>query len=125
MSSNKSFTYYYSAKENREIQEIRNKYQPNFKTKLEEVKYLDRQVQTAGHLMSLIIGVIGCLVFGLGLCMTIEIIGDYLLLGFFFAVVGTALMISAYPIYRLKSSKVKAELTPSILKLLNEISVKI
>lgn len=125
MSSNKSFTYYYSAKENREIQEIRNKYQPNFKTKLEEVKYLDRQVQTAGHLMSLIIGVIGCLVFGLGLCMTIEIIGDYLLLGFFFAVVGTALMISAYPVYRLKSSKVKAELTPSILKLLNEISVKI
>lgn len=84
MSKNMSFSYHYSAKENREIQEIRNKYQPHFKTKLEEVKYLDRQVQAAGHLTALIIGVIGCLVFGLGLCMVMKIIGKFLLLGIFF-----------------------------------------
>lgn len=47
MSSN-TFSYSYSAKENKEVQEIRRRYLPQAETKLEEMKRLDGYVQKSG-----------------------------------------------------------------------------
>ena len=42
MDSNITFSYKYSAKDNKEIQEIRKKYLPKTESKLEELKRLER-----------------------------------------------------------------------------------
>lgn len=41
MNQENTFTYKYSAKENKEVQEIRKKYLPQSESKLDELKRLD------------------------------------------------------------------------------------
>lgn len=122
MDQNTSFTYNYSAPENKEVQEIRRKYLPKQESKLEELKRLDRDVQQAGITESLSIGIGGCLVFGIGLCLAMHIIGNSFILGVTIGIVGTAAMIAAYPVYRRISGKTKAKLVPRILQLTGELT---
>lgn len=117
-----TFTYSYSAPENKEVQEIRNRYLPKQESKLEELRRLDHEVQMAGMMESLIVGIGGCLVFGVGLCLAMHIIGNSFLLGVFVDIIGAAAMIAAYPVYRYISAKTKARLVPKILQLTNELS---
>lgn len=122
MDNNASFNYTYSAARNQEVQAIRKKYLPPEEDKLDELKRLDRLVQTSGVAQALCAGIIGCLIFGLGMCMAMEVIGGGLLMGVAVSLVGAAVMLPAYPIQRTISSKKKAELTPRILQLAAELS---
>lgn len=116
------FTYSYSAPTNKEVQEIRKKYLPKTESKFEELKRLDHDVQAAGTTESLIVGIAGCLVFGVGLCLAMHIIGNSFLLGVFADIIGVAAMIAAFPLYRYISDKTKAKLVPRILQLTNELT---
>ena len=118
---NSTFHYTYSAPQNQEVLAIRRKYMPQAENKLEELKRLDRHVQQSGVMESLIVGITGCLVFGLGMCMAMKIIGHSLALGVIVGLIGALIMIPAYPIYRAVSSKTKAKLTPRILQLADEL----
>lgn len=122
MDKNIGFSYTYSAVTNREVQEIRKRYIPKKESKFEELKRLDRQVQTSGIIQSLSIGIVGFLLFGLGVCMTIRIVGKSILLGVLFGLVGTAIMLVAYPVYRFILSKTKEKLVPRILELTAELT---
>lgn len=122
MENNATFHYTYSASQNQEVLAIRQKYMPREESKLEELKRLDHSVQQSGMLESLSVGVTGCLVFGLGLCLAMKVIGDSMLLGVIVGIIGAAIMIPAYPIYRAVSAKVRAKLTPRILQLVSELS---
>lgn len=121
MEKDSTFSYRYSAAENSEVKEIRKKYLPPEENKLDALKRLDHIVQTAGHLPSLCVGIIGCLLFGVGLCFALEVIGKSMLVGIPFGIIGVACMIVAYPVFRSVSRKVKAEYTPRILKLTEEL----
>ena len=118
---NKSFTYNYSAARNKEVESIRRKYMPHEESKLEKLKRLDYKVQSAGMIESLCIGIIGALVFGIGMCFFLEVFAGVAWLTALFMIIGTLLMIPAYPIYRKIARKTKAELTPEILRLSEEI----
>ena len=118
---NKSFTYNYSAARNKEVESIRRKYMPREESKLETLKRLDGKVQNAGVIESLCLGIIGALVFGLGLCFGLDIFAGGAWLTVLLMVLGTVIMIPAYPIYRKIASKTKSELTPEILRLSEEI----
>lgn len=120
MEQSNSFNYKYSATENREVQEIRNKYLPKEETKLEELKRLDNKVQKSGILEGLTIGIIGCLVFGVGLCFAMEVIGNSIPLGVVIGIIGAAIMIVAYPVYRHVYNKTRQKLVPRILELTEE-----
>lgn len=122
MDKDKTFTYNYSAPENKEVREIRKKYLPKQESKFEELKRLDHDVQMAGTMESLIVGIVGCLAFGVGLCLAMHVIGDSFLLGVFADIVGVAAMIAAYPVYRHISGKTKAKLVPRILQLTAELT---
>ena len=120
-----TFSYHYSAKENQEILEIRKKYLPQSESKLEELKRLDRCVQSSGMTESLSTGIGGMLVFGLGMCLSMRIIGDsifFIILGVLLGIAGLAGMIAAYPVYQSVFRKTKAKLTPRILELTAELS---
>ena len=118
---NKSFSYNYSAARNKEVENIRKKYMPNEESKIETLKRLDDRVQMAGMIEGLCLGIIGALVFGIGMCFFLEVFSGAAWLTVLFMVIGTLLMIPAYPIYRHISRKTKAKLTPEILRLSEEI----
>lgn len=122
-----TFIYSYSAKENKEIQEIRSKYLPREESKLDELKRLDNTVQGSGMIESLCLGIGGALIFGLGLCLAMQVIGEGVIaiaLGVLLGIIGTAGMIVAYPIYRKIFNRTKAKLAPRILELTAELSEK-
>ncbi|MBQ9750768.1 MAG: hypothetical protein IJV87_09370 [Clostridia bacterium] len=118
---NKSFTYNYSAARNKEVESIRRKYMPHEESKLETLKRLDYRVQTAGMIESLCFGIIGALVFGVGMCFFLDVFAGAAWLTAILMICGTLLMIPAYPIYRRIARKTRAELTPEILRLSEEI----
>ena len=118
---NKPFTYNYSAVRNKEVESIRRKYLPEEESKFETLKRLDNRVQSAGMIESLCIGIIGALVFGIGMCFFLEVFAGVAWLTALFMIIGTLLMIPAYPIYRRIAHRTKEKLTPEILRLSEEI----
>ena len=124
MNQENSFHYKYSAVENREIEEIRKKYLPAVESKIDELKRLDAQVEKAGVANALCIGIVGSLIFGLGLCFAMHVLGTgvlTMLLGIMLGLAGILMMSMAYPVYRKTQQKMKEELTPRILALSNEL----
>ena len=83
MEQENTFSYKYSAKENKEVEEIRKKYLPQSESKLEELKRLDGRVQSSGVLEALCVGIGGLLLFGLGMCLAMQVIGSGALMIFF------------------------------------------
>lgn len=124
MNNEHAFFYTYSAKENQEVLDIRKKYLPQEETKLEELKRLDHLVQNSGVMEALIIGILGCLVFGLGMCLAMEVIGNAVWLGVILGLLGMAGMIAAFPVYRRYFHKAKNRHAPRILELTDELSGK-
>ena len=121
MEQSNAFSYQYSAKQNREVEHIRRKYLPKEENKMEALRKLDARVQMAGTIPSLCIGVVGALVFGLGMCFFLDVFAGAAWLTALLMVLGAVIMIPAYPIYRRIARKTKAELTPEILRLSDEI----
>ena len=121
---NKSFTYNYSAARNKEVESIRRKYMPHEESKLEKLKRLDYRVQMAGMIEGLCFGIIGALVFGIGMCFFLDVFAGAAWLTAILMICGTLLMIPAYPIYRSIARKTRVELTPEILRLSEEIMAK-
>ena len=118
---NNTYHYNYSAARNREVENIRKRYIPHEESKLERLKKLDLRVQMAGTIESLCFGIVGALVFGLGMCFFLEVIAGASWLSALFMLIGTFIMIPAYPIYRRIAQRTRAELTPEILRLSEEI----
>lgn len=120
-----TFSYKYSAKENAEVQAIRKKYLPKRESKLEELKRLDETVQASGMVESLCAGIGGALIFGLGLCLAMQVIGSGLvmmIIGVLIGIVGMAGMLVAYPVYRKVFSATKEKYAPRILELTAELT---
>jgi uncharacterized membrane protein YeaQ/YmgE (transglycosylase-associated protein family) len=124
MESNTTFVYQYSAKQKQEVGSIRRKYLPEEENKLGRLKELDSRVKTAGLIPSLCIGIVGALLFGVGMCFGLNALVGADWLKYMFGVLGTVVMLPAYPIYKYISAKTKAELTPEILKLSDELMKK-
>ena len=124
MEQGTTFTYKYSAAENKAVQDIRKKYLPQEENKLEELKHLDNTVQNSGIMSSLIVGITGTLLFGTAVCMITEIIGGGLVLGILLAIPSVTALLAAYPVYRKVAEKTKEKYTPRILVLIDELSEK-
>ena len=125
MNQDTTFIYRYSAKENKEVQEIRQKYLPREESKFEELKRLDYTVQNSGMMESLCAGIGGALVFGLGMCLAMQVIGSGVILialGVLLGIIGMGGMLAAYPVYRKVFDKTKQKLAPRILELTSELS---
>ena len=121
MSSELAFSYNYSAQQNKEIQTIRDRYLPKQESGLEELKRLDHKVTSAGLVPGLVMGILSCLVFGLGMCFALQVLGNSMALGVLFGTIGAAGMILAYPVYRYCFRKAKEIHQPRILELANRL----
>lgn len=121
MEASNVFTYQYSAKQAGEIEHIRNKYLPAEENKLETLRKMDTRAQSAGMIPALCVGVIGCLIFGVGMCFGLGVFGSVTWPSLIFGGVGTLTMLPAYPLYKRISRKTKEQLAPEILRLSEEL----
>ena len=118
---NNVFSYNYSAHRNKEVESIRKKYMPHEESKFERLKKLDLRVQTAGTVEALCLGIIGVLIYGVGICFLLKVFTGAYWIAALLMILGSIIMIPAYPLYRKIAKKTKAELTPEILRLSEEI----
>lgn len=125
----KSFRFTYSAKEQEEIKKIRQKYQPEQENKMEQLRRLDARVTQKATMSSIILGVAGALVFGLGMSLAMTDIASLvgmqesmgMATGIFIGLTGILLMGFAYPVYNKILKKEREKIAPEILKLTEEL----
>ena len=117
-----TFQYTYSAKQQEEIQKIRKKYLPHEEDKMEQLRRLDKSTNRKGTAVSIAVGVIGCLLLGIGMSCTMVWMEQLFILGIVVGVIGIAAIIAAYPIYNRITAKERERLAPQILKLTEELS---
>lgn len=125
MEENKRFEYTYKApteQERREIESIRRQYAAHGAAPeggIERLRYLDNRVKSAAICWSLVLGVVGLLIFGVGLTMALE--WDLLLWGIVVGLVGLVPMFCAYPVYCRLFQRNKAKYGEEILRLSEEL----
>ena len=117
-----TFQYTYSAKQQDEIQKIRKKYLPQEEDKMEQLRRLDKSTNRKGTAVSIAVGVIGCLLLGIGMSCTMVWMEQLFILGIVVGEIGIAAIIAAYPIYNRITAKERERLAPQILKLTEELS---
>lgn len=118
------FHFKYTApteEERKEIDSIRRQYVPQEKTetKMEKLRRLDALVKNTAIIWSLVLGVIGTLIFGLGLTMILE--WEIWLWGIVVMVVGSVPAALAYPVYKAVLQKYKNRYGAEILRLSEEL----
>ena len=112
-----TFTYQYSAKQQEEIRQIRQKYLPREEDPMEQLRRLDRSASRPGTIAALAVGILSALVLGVGMCCTM-VWGDTLFLpGVFIGIAGLAGIAAAYPPYTHITRKRREALAPEILRL--------
>ncbi len=124
MNDNK-FNYTYSApteSERREIDSIRRQYQPKTskEVSIERLRHLDSIVKGVPQSVALILGVVGILVFGLGLTM-ILLEWTHILWGAVVMALALPLIICAYPVHNKLLIKYKEKYGDEILQLSEEL----
>lgn len=122
------FSYTYSANEQAEIKKIREKYalSEQAEDKMEQLRRLDSGVTKKGTVVSLIIGILGSLIMGVGMSIAMTEIGELLgkfsmLVAVCVGIAGLVLVILAYPIYMGITKKERKKIAPEILRLTDEL----
>ena len=122
MEENKeTFHYTYSAKQQEEIKNIRKKYLPPEEDKMEQLRRLDRQATQKGTTASLIVGIIGALIMGIGMCCCMVWAGAWFIPGLVIGVIGIVLVCCAYPLYVRVTEQERKKVAPEILRLTDEL----
>ena len=118
--NNKGFSYTYSATQKKEVENIRKKYLPEEDDKLARLKKLDNGVQRKGTAVSLILGVIGSLILGVGMC-CILLWTAFFVLGIGVGTVGIGVLSLAYPAYKWITERERKRIAPEIIRLSDEL----
>ena len=129
--NNDGFSYTYSAKEQEEIKRIRQKYTKENKEvdKMERLRRLDAGVTQKAQTVSLIFGVVGTLILGVGMSLIMSdlraILGartDLAMpLGILIGLLGGVLACLAYPLYHIIIKRERKKIAPEILRLSDEL----
>ena len=128
MSNENRFEYTYSApteNERREIESIKKQYVPTQEKedKLEKLRKLNKRVIQPPMIIGSATGVIGTLVFGLGMAMVLE--WGIIVWGVMVGIIGAAFMAVAYSVYCLILRQKKKKYGKQIVELSNELLNKI
>ena len=120
------FSYTYSAKQQKEVERIRNKYVSKEESKMEKLIRLDKQAERPGTIVSLIVGILGSLILGVGMCCVLvwnSSIENFVA-GIVIGVIGMLVAGLAYPIYKKITKKERAKIAEQVIALSNELSLK-
>lgn len=89
---------------------------------MERLRRLDQSATKKGTAVSIAVGILGCLLLGVGMCCTMVWMGNWFLPGIFLGLIGIGTIALAYPLYTRITKKQREKLAPQILKLTDELS---
>ncbi len=123
------FVYTYSAKERKEVEEIRKRYTAEEKPSenaIERLRRLDREVTNKATAWALVIGILGALVLGTGMSFIMTEIGNVLgvwsiVLGVGIGIIGMALCAISYPVYSYVLERGRKKIAPEMIRLTDEL----
>lgn len=123
------FSYTYSAKQQEEIKNIRKKYTVPEENKMEQLRRLDSGVMKKAACISLIVGIVGVLIFGMGMSIIMSDIGETInfskgastTAGILIGIIGILILSIAYPLYKLTLKKEREKIAPEIIRLTDEL----
>ena len=116
-----SFCFTYCASEQEEIKRIRQKYLPKEEDKMEQLRRLDRSAGQKATVVSLIAGVAGTLIMGLGMSCVMVWGGALFFPGVVISTAGICILSAAYPLYAHTLKKERQRIAPEILRLTEEL----
>ncbi len=127
MSNQESFKMTYSAQQQEEIHSIREKYLPRQESKLERLRALDAAVSRKAGMASILVGLEGTILLGLGMSLVLSELGaslgaGALPIGILVGTAGLIVLSLAYPLYRRVLKKERQKAAPEILRLTDELS---
>ena len=118
---NNTFQYTYSAKEQDKIKEIRSKYVRKEENKMEQLQRLDASVTQKATMYSLIVGIIGALILGMGMSFCMVFGNGWFIPGIVIGLIGMAVVGVAYPLYNRVLKKERERIAPEVLRLTDEL----
>lgn len=126
MENKDTFKITYSAEQQDEIKNIRDKYISKGKSKMEQLRALDRGVTKKATTVSLSVGTFGTLIMGLGMSIIMSDFGNLFgkyrfAAGIALGAVGIAVLAVAYPLYNRTLKKERERIAPEILRLTDEL----
>ena len=117
MSEKEKFIYNYSAKQQEEIEAIRSKYVDQQETQLEKLKKMNHQVTRKANIISISLGIIWTLVFGL--CCVLE--WDLYVKGSVIGIIGLIGIGINVPLHHFLLKKLRQKIAPQIIALSDEL----
>lgn len=115
------FQYSYSAKQQEEIKKIRSKYEEPKEDKMTYLRRLDEGATRKGTIVSIVLGVIGTLVLGVGMCCILVWQNTWFLPGIVIGLLGIVGLSAAYPVYMQITKKEREKIAPEILRITEEL----
>ena len=107
-------------------EELASEYAPKDTSKILALKKLDRKAKSPAEIFAYTFGVIMALVLGVGICLSMKVIGNgsmaMMVLGIVIGVIGIAGVSINYPIYEKLLESGKKKYAFEIMKLAKEIS---
>lgn len=126
MKNNETFKMTYSAQQQEEIQSIREKYVPREESRMEKLRALDASATKKASMVSIIVGVVGTLIMGIGMSFIMSDFGALLgaaalPVGILCGTIGIITLALAYPLYTRTLKKQREKIAPEILRLTDEL----
>lgn len=117
------FTYTYCAQEQAELKRLREKYAPKdpIENKMDQLRMMDRKVESVGRAKALTLGIMGTLMLGIGMCCTMVWTEVAFISGIAIGIIGIAVLSMAYPVYRSVTRKEREKIAPEMMRLIEEL----
>ena len=101
---------------------IAKDYAPKESSKLVALKKLDNKAKLPATIFTYSCGIISALVFGTGMCLAMQVIGNSMVLGIIIGIIGMIGCGINYPLYKKMLEKGKAKYAYEIVELARQIS---
>ena len=101
---------------------IAKEYAPKDSSKIVALRKLDRKAKLPATIFTYTFGIISTLVLGTGMCLSMQVIGDNMVLGIIIGIIGMLGCGVNYPIYKKMLENGKKKYAYEIVELAREIS---
>ena len=104
---------------------VAKEYMPRETNKVRQLKKLDERAKLPAFVTAMTLGIIGILIFGIGLCFGLGVFGTgavHMVIGILLGIAGAAICITNYPLYKKLLKNGKDKYAFEILELAKEIT---
>lgn len=104
-------------KETKYAQRVIKEYGVHEETDIDKLRKLDRKAKRPAEIFAYVYGTVSALVFGVGMCLAMRVIGDLFPLGVVLGIVGIGMMVSTWFIYKKMFASGKKKYGAEILRI--------